>query len=409
MDNIRINMNRLKEEVLALAEIGKTPQGGVSRPSFSDNDIKAREWLKEKISCAGMCYGEDGAGNQFGKLEGDGPTVMAGSHIDTVINGGKFDGSIGVLAAVECLRRINEERIPHSKPLEAVSFTDEEGNLVGDFLGSRAFTGNLNRSLLENERTQFGPPLKDILKNTEYDLDSIMDAHKHRPDIHAFLEIHIEQGPVLETEDKPVGIVDKIAGKNYWSCAFMGSPSHAGTTPFELRHDAFLGLADFALKSTQFVATEYYGSMMTIGRAHLHPGSFSIVPGRADFSLDFRSTSRETLDILSKRLVSIADDTAESRGLEFAYKTLDSTDPVKIPARIIDLLTSQCADGNIPYMTLASGAGHDAQIMASCADAGMIFIPCEDGISHAPAENINWNDLEQAANLLLHSLIKLAE
>ncbi len=409
MKNIRINMSRLKKDILELAEIGKTPQGGVSRPSFSADDLKAREWLKEKISCAGLCFGQDGAGNLFGRLEGEGPVVMAGSHIDTVINGGKYDGSIGVTAALECLRCINEEKIPHTKPMEMVSFTDEEGNLTGDFLGSRAFTGNLNRDILINERTQFGPPLADILKNTEFDLDSIMRTHQKRPDIHAFLEIHIEQGPTLETEDKPIGIVDRIAGKNYWACAFIGSPSHAGTTPFELRHDAFLGLSDFALKGTHFVATEHYGSMMTIGRVHLHPGSFSIVPGRADFSLDFRSTSRETLDVLSHRLVQMAGDTAESRGLEFHYKAVDKTNPVDIPERILNLLKEQCQSLDIPSMTLASGAGHDAQIMASCTDAGMIFIPCEDGISHAPEENIIWDDLEKAANLLLQCLLKLAE
>jgi beta-ureidopropionase / N-carbamoyl-L-amino-acid hydrolase len=409
MKNIRINMARLKQDILELAEIGATPQGGVSRPSFSADDLKARTWLKDKISCAGLCFGQDGAGNLFGRMEGRGPVVMAGSHIDTVVNGGKYDGSIGVLAALECLRRINEEKIPHTKPLEMVSFTDEEGNLVGDFLGSRAFTGNLDRDILEHEKTQFGPPLAEILENTEFSLDSILEAHQKRPDIHAFLEIHIEQGPVLEMEDKPIGIVEKIAGKNYWTCAFIGNPSHAGTTPFELRHDAFLGLSDFALKSTHFVATEHYGSMMTIGRAHLRPGSFSIVPGRADFSLDFRSTSRETLDVLSRRLVEIAVNTAESRGLEFRYKTMDSTQPVSIPEQTLRLLKDQCQRLDIPYMTLASGAGHDAQIMASCTDAGMIFIPCEDGISHAPEENISWNDLEQAANLLLHALLTLAE
>lgn len=407
--DIKINMERLKKDILELAEIGKTPQGGVNRPSFSSADLEAREWLKEKISCAGLCFGQDGAGNIFGRLEGEGPSVMAGSHIDTVINGGKFDGSVGVLAALECLRRINEEKIPHAKPLEMASFTDEEGNLAGDFLGSRAFIGKLDRDILEKERTQFGPPLEDILKNTEFSLDSIMEAHKNRPDIHAFLEIHIEQGLVLETEGKPIGIVDKIAGKNYWACSFLGSPSHAGTTPFELRHDAFLGLSDFALKSTHYVATEHYGSMMTIGRVHLHPGSFSVVPGRADFSLDFRSTSQETLQTLAERATDIARDVAESRGLDFRHKLIDSTDPVTVPSSITNLLKKKCGERDYPYVTLPSGAGHDAQILASCTDAGLIFIPCEDGISHSPEERINWNDLEKAGNLLLSALIELSK
>ena len=147
------------------------------------------------------------------------------------------------------------------------------------------------REKLEKGITQFGRPLADILEGTEFSIDSIMEAHTQRSEIEAFLEIHLEQGPVLETEEKPIGIVNCIAGKNYWLGRFLGRASHAGTTPFELRKDAFLGLSDFALKATQYVATQHYGSMLTIGKIHVFPGAFSIVPGRADFSLDFRSTS----------------------------------------------------------------------------------------------------------------------
>lgn len=406
--DIQINLDRLRGEIEELGQIGKDPRGGISRPSFSQADLEARDWLKDRIEGAGLALRQDGAGNIFGRWEAEGKTVMAGSHIDTVINAGMFDGSIGVLSALECLRRIKEEGLTVKKPLEVASFTDEEGNLVGDFLGSRSFISPPSREMLENGRTQFGIPFLEVLKNTEFTVDSILEAHRQRPEIETFLELHIEQGPVLETENKSIGIVDRIAGKNYWVCGFLGEASHAGTTPFELRHDALLGLADFALKGTHYVATRHYGSLVTIGRIQAHPGAFSIVPGRVDFSLDFRSASKETLEEMEKTLISLADDVASTRGLRFSSSVVDKTDPVTIPQRLVDMMKADCEGLGYSYLTLASGAGHDAQIIASVAEAGLIFIPCEDGISHSPEERIKWEDLEKGANLLLQMLIKLS-
>lgn len=407
--DIRINLDRLKEDISALAQIGRDSKGGISRPSFSQSDLEARQWLKDKIKDAGLALRQDGAGNIFGRLEGKGKTVMAGSHIDTVINGGMFDGAAGVLSALECLRRISEEKTPVSKPLEAASFTDEEGNLVGDFLGSRAFIGLLDKEKLKKGMTPFGTPFLDILKGTEFTVESIMDAANQRPEMEAFVELHIEQGTVLETENKTIGLVDRIAGKQYRWCYFQGKASHAGTTPFELRHDAFLGLADFSLKATQHVASQYYGSMLTIGKISVSPGAFSIVPERADFSLDFRSASEEILGKLEKYLLELGQDIASTRGLQFSSLLIDKTEPVTTSPRIVETMKEECQKLGYPAMTLPSGAGHDAQILSRVADAGMIFIPCVDGISHSPQESIDWNDLEKGATLLLHTLLKLAK
>lgn len=403
-----IKLDRLKQDLTELAQIGRTAGGGISRPSFSKADLEARLWLKDRFKKAGLAVRQDGAGNLFGRIEGRGKTVMAGSHIDTVLNGGMYDGAVGVLSALECLRLIQEEGVPHTKPLEAAAFTDEEGNLVGDFLGSRAFAGVLNRDMLKKGITQFGLPLTEILTNTEFSIDSILKAHTERPEVGAFLELHIEQGTVLETEDKPIGIVERAAGKRYFLCSFTGEVGHAGTIPFELRHDAFLGLSDFALKGTQYVATQHYGSLMTIGKIHAHPGSFSIIPGLVEFSLDFRSPSQETIEELDKSLIALAKEVALTRGLQFASKLMDRTDPVRFPSQITNILSEESEKLGYPHMKLTSGAGHDAQILAGVADSGMIFIPCEDGISHSPEEKIEWENLEKGANLLLHALLRLA-
>ena len=406
--DLKINLERLKSDLEALAQVGRDPRGGISRPSFSQADFAARAWLKERICEAGLCYRQDGAGNVFGRLGGEGAAVLVGSHLDTVLNGGAFDGATGVLAGLECLRRIKEAGTPLSKPLELVSFTDEEGNLVGDFLGSRAFAGLLNKEEMEKGVTSFGRPLQDILAGTEFSLESILNAHRERPKFEAYLELHIEQGAVLETEDIPIGIVERIAGKSYRQCTFTGKADHSGTTPLELRHDAFLATADFVLRGTRLVATEHYGSMITVGKVTVLPGSFSVVPGRVDFTLDVRSASAETLEILDKDLLALALDIAKTRGLSFHSRVVDRTTPAALSDRVIGVLEEECRKLGYPSMRMTSGAGHDAQIVSGLAEVGMIFIPCVDGTSHAPGEMINWGDLEKGANLLLNALIRLA-
>ncbi|MFZ2052583.1 MAG: M20 family metallo-hydrolase [Candidatus Aminicenantales bacterium] len=405
---MNIDLERLQKDVEDLARIGRDPRGGVTRPSFSQADFEARAWLKDRICEAGLCYRQDGAGNIFGRLGGDGRIVLVGSHLDTVINGGAFDGAVGVLAALECLRRIKEQGIEPAKPLELVSFTDEEGNLVGDFLGSRAFAGFLNKEEVEKGLTPFGRPLKTILEGTEFSLESILEAHKQRPELEAYLELHIEQGATLEMEDVPIGIVERIAGKIYRQCSFGGQAAHGGTTPLELRHDAFLATADFALRGTQLVATKHYGSMITVGKVTVHPGSFSVVPGKVDFTLDVRSSAGETLQALDRELLELAGDIASTRGAAFYSRTIDRTEPVSLSERIIGIMKEECGKLGYSWMPITSGAGHDAQIVAPLAEAGMIFIPCRDGISHSPDEMIDWEDLEKGANLLLRTLLRLA-
>ncbi len=406
--DIRINIDRLRRDLDELGRIGRDANGGVSRPSFSAADIEARAWLQKRMTEAGLCYRADGAGNQFGRIECAGKTVMAGSHIDTVPNGGMFDGSVGVLAALEAARRILEEKVPLKRAVEVASFTDEEGNLVGDFLGSRAFMGLLDETEVRTGRTSFGVPFADVLKRTGFTAEGILAARKGRPDLEAYLELHIEQGPVLEDEGLPIGIVERISGKHYRQCAFVGESGHAGTTPLELRHDAFLGLADLALRATQLVATRYYGSMITVGKAALHPGAFSVIPGRADFTLEFRSASAEAMAGIEKDVFALAEDIAATRGLTFISRVVDKTAPVAVAPRLLSILEEECRSLGTPSMRMTSGAGHDAQILAGACDAGMIFIPTPDGISHAPAERVEWDDLEKGANLLLRAVLRLA-
>lgn len=408
--DIRIDVGRLRKDLEDLGRIGRDPLGGITRPSFSQADLEARAWLKDRIEAAGLAYRVDGAGNLFGRLAGNAPgrSVMAGSHIDTVLNGGAFDGAAGVLAALECVRRIGEEGLRLPRTIEVASFTDEEGNLVGDFLGSRAFAGRLDKGLLEKGTTSVGVPLADVLKNTPFTVDSIIGARAEAPDLEAYVELHIEQGPVLDEEGIPVGIVEAINGKHYRWCSFTGETGHSGTVPLELRRDAFLGLADFASRSTQHVATRHYGSFVTIGKVQVMPGAFSVIPGQADFSFEFRSRSAEAMAAMEHELFALAADIAATRGLAFRSRLVDKTDPVEIPPRLTALIKEECDKLGYPSMPVTSGAGHDAQIIAAKADSAMIFIPSPDGVSHTPEETVRWDDLEKGANLLLATLLRLA-
>ena len=406
---LKVNFERLLKDLEELGQIGQDQRGGVSRPSFSLPDLEARKWLKKRIEDAGLIYRQDGAGNIFGSLPGLQPqVVMAGSHLDTVINGGRYDGSVGVLTALECLRRIKEENLSLPKTLEVVSFTDEEGNLVGDFLGSRAFTGQLLIDQLKTIRTQFGPPLEEVLLKAGLSVESVFRAARTRPEILAFLEVHIEQGPVLEEEGVPIGLVSSIAGKRYYQATFIGRAGHSGTTPLELRQDAFITLADFALRATQLVARKYYGDMITIGRVSLKPGSFSIIPGEADFTLDLRSQKSESLWAMEEEVLVLASQVASTRGLSFFRQLLDATEPVTIQEKMLEKLKALCTKLGYDFRLIQSGAGHDAQILASICPVAMIFIPSIDGISHSPEEAINPEDLEKAANLLLQALLTQA-
>jgi len=406
---LKVNFERLLKDLEELGQIGQDQRGGVSRPSFSLPDLEARKWLKKRIEDAGLIYRQDGAGNIFGSLPGLQPqVVMAGSHLDTVINGGRYDGSVGVLTALECLRRIKEENLSLPKTLEVVSFTDEEGNLVGDFLGSRAFTGQLLIDQLKTIRTQFGPPLEEVLLKAGLSVESVFRAARTRPEILAFLEVHIEQGPVLEEEGVPIGLVSSIAGKRYYQATFIGRAGHSGTTPLELRQDAFITLADFALRATQLVARKYYGDMITIGRVSLKPGSFSIIPGEADFTLDLRSQKSESLRAMEEEVLVLASQVASTRGLSFFRQLLDATEPVTIQEKMLEKLKALCTKLGYDFRLIQSGAGHDAQILASICPVAMIFIPSIDGISHSPEEAINPEDLEKAANLLLQALLTQA-
>jgi N-carbamoyl-L-amino-acid hydrolase len=407
---LRVDFPRLQADIDASASIGRHADHGLYRMAFSVGEMAIRRWFGERIQDAGLELYVDGAANIHARLDWDGkrPSIMTGSHLDTVPGAGHLDGALGVLTGLECLRRLKEENIALRHPLELVAFTDEEGRFGGLF-GSQAMSGQLTPKDIYAACDLDGVALTDAM--AEHGLSAMDALHARRnPDsIRAFVELHIEQGPVLDRTGKSIGVVEGIAGLFKWNARFIGAANHAGTTPMKMRNDAFQGLAEFSGEINRIL--EEHGSsnsVATIGRVELFPGAANVVPGRAEFSLDVRDTDAHVLDALSDALRRAMSAIARRRNLMFEFEPLSGLPPVKCDAGIVDTVQSVTNDLGFSSVRLPSGAAHDTQILAQITRAGMVFVPSQEGRSHSSAEWTPWEDIEKGANVLLNTLQRLA-
>lgn len=405
-----VNFERLKSDLEELRTIGLGDDGGIYRQAFSDFDIIARKWLTKKIEDAGLIPDQDGALNIFGRMseETEEPVILIGSHLDSVPCGGNLDGGLGVLVALESLRRIKEENLKTKHPIEMVAFSDEEGRFGGP-LGSLALSGDITPEDLVNSADLYGNLLKDEMAKHGYDINDILYARRNHEMIHSYLELHIEQGPVLDKEKLNAGIVEGITGLRKWNICLIGNADHAGTTPMKMCTDAFLGLAEFAGEIPRII--EEHGSdesVATIGKVHLFPGMANTVPGQVEFSLDMRDIDNKILDELSDACRRALSAIARRRMLMFEFDIISEINPVRCSKQIIDIIHKTAEDIGVKYRHINSGAVHDAQIISRIAPVGMIFVPSKDGRSHSPAEWTYWEDIEIGANLYLQSLLEMA-
>lgn len=409
-DELRINAARLREDLDTLADIGRCEDQGIYRMAFSEGDLAGREWLHQRIDQSGLDFHRDGAANLYARLgwRDDTPSVMAGSHLDTVPGAGHLDGALGVVCALEALRVLHESQYPLKRPLEAVAFSDEEGRFGGMF-GSQALAGLVTPEYLHNAVDLEGVTLTGAMAELGLDAREALLAQRPPGSIHAYVELHIEQGPVLDRKGLTIGVVDAITGLFKWEITLSGAANHAGTTPMDMRNDAFQGLAEFATQIDRVLAE--YGSPQstaTIGRVDLKPGAANVVPGQAVFSLDVRDTDAHTLEMLAEALRRTLSAIARRRGLMFEFTVLSEIAPVQCAGAVVEAIDRAVDHLKLPCTHLSSGAAHDAQIIAGIAPAGMIFVPSKEGRSHSPAEWTAWNDIEAGANALLHTLIRLA-
>jgi beta-ureidopropionase / N-carbamoyl-L-amino-acid hydrolase len=405
---VRINLARLRKDLEELGEIGTTPEGGVWRSSFSETDMEARRWYVKRLEDAGLQHWVDAAGNIYARVGEGSPAVIAGSHLDSVPNGGRFDGALGVMAALECLRSINDHNIHSRLPIEAVAFTDEEGRF-GGFIGSFAVIGTMTYEEVLRRRDLRGMPLADAMRQVGLEPTNIGAARRDPKDIKAYVELHIEQGPILESMGVPIGVVQGIvAGSRTW-ITFHGRADHAGTTPMAMRQDAFLGAAEFSLRARELVLMEGSGTTVgTVGVLDLKPGASNIVPETAFLTLDLRDISGEVLQRLLERVGVLAQETAEKWHLTVTVERMRLSEPAQMSPHIQGVIDEVARSLGHKTHWMNSGAGHDAQVMAKISEAGMIFVPSRQGRSHSPAEFTDWDQVENGANVLLNTLLRLA-
>jgi len=351
----------------------------------------------------------DGAGNVCGRLGDDNkPAIVIGSHLDSVPSGGIFDGTLGVIAGLECIRVIKEQQIPIKHPIEVIATSEEEGRF-GGMLGTQALTGSLTLDWLEHAKDPNGLTLKEAMAKYGLDYHQALHARRDPGSIKAFIELHIEQGPVLEASGNTIGIVEGISGVFKWLIKLIGKADHAGTSPMNMRSDAFMGLADFAHEIQRIIdedGTEK--SRLTIGRVELKPGYAHTIPGEADFTLVGRDMSEEVMRELASNCRKALSAIARRHRLMFEYEQMSWLEPKTCSPKIIKLLKKHTQELGYSYQLMPSGAGHDAQFFTDITPTGMIFIPSVGGVSHAPDEWSHWSDIEKGGNLLLNSVLELA-
>jgi N-carbamoyl-L-amino-acid hydrolase len=409
MTNLQINPHRLKQDFDALAHIGATQGGGVNRPALGEAHLAARAWFRQQSIKAGLEFHIDRAGNHSARLICGGagaPTLLLGSHLDSVLDGGRFDGALGVIAALEVLRSVQAAGLRLAVNLEAIDFTDEEGTLVG-LLGSAALAGMLHASDLEKPRGG-RQALLDGLARAGLSKSGLLAARRDPASLAGYLELHIEQGPRLYKAGAAIGVVTAIVGICSYHLRFLGRADHAGTTPMEDRLDASQGASAFILAARQLVLERFPGCVVNVGAAQFAPGAFNIVPARAELSLELRSADPDEFACLETALLEKAQAAAVHYGLKLEVEFLNRHAPAQMSPGVQLAIHAAAEALGLSHISLPSGAGHDAQCLASLCPAGMIFVPSREGRSHSALEFTAWEDCLNGAEVLLGAALRIA-
>lgn len=410
---MKCKQQRLETDFAELRQFGLLENGGVTRIAFTKEDMDSRHWLCNAMEKEGLDVTIDPFGNICGRRKGlkDLPSIMIGSHLDTVPEGGHFDGVIGVLAGLEIIRILNDNKIDTARPIDIISFSAEESSRFGvATMGSKALAGKIDLLTLKKLVDKDHISLYEALKNCGYDADDI-DSSALDPDkISAFLELHIEQGPVLETKKYPIGIVTSIAAPTRFKVSIEGRSDHSGNTPMDMRKDALTGASELILGVEQIATNEAGDSTVgTVGYLYVTPGAMNVIPGKVELGIDIRDISIEDKDKAVLAVINLIEQISQKRGLKISYDQLCNDEPVTLSDRIINTIKDAATTANLPYIMMPSGAGHDAMNMARFTDVGMIFIPSTAGISHNIAEFSNIEDICTATDLLFETTLKLAQ
>ncbi|MGH7871766.1 MAG: M20 family metallo-hydrolase [Candidatus Binatia bacterium] len=400
----------------AIGRIGIGDRGAVTRLVFSVTELRSRQVLIHLMSRAGLKIHIDAIGNIFGRYAGAdarAPAVLAGSHLDTVIHGGKYDGPVGVIGALEAVRTISENRIPVRSSLEVVCFVGEESSRFGfSTLGSSLVAGKIHATDLTNSVDSQGTTLESVLGSLGITRKNMNSLQRQPKDLKAYLELHIEQGPILEAKGKKIGLVTSIAAPSRFKVIFTGRADHSGTTPMEMRKDALVAAAQL-IEYVETVSRKYSSMARgrvvgTVGALKIEPGVINAVPGKTELAVDIRSTSARAKDRVARDVKARARAIAGERCMSVNILTIREENPVPLDKRLLRVTRALCDSKGIDYEVMPSGAGHDAMQMAKTTAAGMIFVPSRRGISHNPLEWTHPAEITLGTQLLMETMIRVA-
>jgi beta-ureidopropionase / N-carbamoyl-L-amino-acid hydrolase len=400
---LRVDGDRLNRWLAELRRFGGTAAGGTHRPAYSDADVQARAWVRQVMADAGLSVRVDAAGNLLGRREGRDPSlppILFGSHIDSVPDGGSYDGNLGSLGAIEVARTLKDRGVTTRHPLEVVVWQNEEGGLVG----SRVAAGELPMQELDRVAVS-GKKIRDGIALLGGDPARLDSARRAKGSFAAYLELHIEQGGMLEREKVDVGVVEGIVGIWQWTVTVDGFANHAGTTPMDQRRDALLAAAQFVQMVNRVVRAEPGRQVGTVGQMRAEPGAPNVIPGRVVASLELRDLDAPKVRRLYDRIAAEARAIGEASGTTFGFAPITDHGPALTDPRMQRVVADAARMLGLSSRVMPSGAGHDAQEMARLGPAGMIFVPSVGGISHSPRELTKPADCVNGANVLLHAVL----
>ncbi len=404
-----VQSQRLQRTLKALSVYGRNADGGVTRLGFSEADMAARKYVMDLMRQAGLEVHVDPAGDIFGRRAGSDklPVLLFGSHIDSVRHGGNFDGDVGSMGAIEVIRALNDGHVTTRHPLEVVVWVNEEGNhfALGTF-GSAAAAGAIDPQVL-NRKDEQGKTLADWLRIYGQDPARFADAKIAPGSVAGYIELHIEQGGVLDKAHVPIGVVQGIVGIKEWSCVVTGFANHAGTTPMNDRHDALAASARDVLALRDEIRRVQGRQVGTVGRMTVEPGAQNVIPGRVEFSVEIRDLESAKIDAIWSRVQQRFAEIGREEKVATQCTLMDSIEPAKTNPAFMDAIRAAAHSAGLGTLDLPSGAGHDAQNVAKFAPIGMIFIPSRRGISHSPKEYSSWEQVAGGAEVLYRTIVAL--
>lgn len=407
--NLRVDAAKLRRHVEILGSIGWQHERGIVRPVYSPDWLKAREQLAEWMRAAELEVREDAVGNLFGRLRGadDTRTILTGSHIDTVKLGGKFDGALGILAGLAALQTLYEHAGQPHRSLEVVALCEEEGSrFQAHYWGTRGIMGLIQPKELDELRDNSGTTIAEAMRTSGFSPDRYRDAIRN--DLDAFLELHIEQGRILFDEKINIGIVETITGLQRMLITVDGRTDHAGTTPMDLRRDAFQGAALMAVEITRMIEQQGRPAVVTMGQWDIRPGATNVVPGTVHFSIDLRHPEEATKQRLADAIRACCQAIARERGLTVSIKTTENSLPRSMDPMLQNVLIKSAEACGATWKAMPSGAGHDSEVMAQFLPTAMLFVPSVDGRSHSAAEYTTLEDATRGVTVLATALYQLA-